>query len=79
MEPSYTPKQGQYLAFIYYYTKLNGTSPAERNMQRFFKTTPPTVHQMIIKLEERGLISREAGQPRSIRVLLPRDRLPDLD
>jgi repressor LexA len=79
MEPSYTPKQGQYLAFIYYYTKLNGVSPAERDMQRYFKATPSTVHQMIVKLEERGLISREAGQPRSIRVLLSRDRLPDLE
>ena len=30
--PTYTPKQGQYLAFIYYYTKLNGVPPAERDM-----------------------------------------------
>jgi DNA-binding MarR family transcriptional regulator len=79
MESQYTPKQGQYLAFIHYYTKLNGIPPAERDMQRHFKTTPPTIHQMILKLEERGFISREVGQPRSIRVLLPRDRLPDLE
>jgi hypothetical protein len=30
----YKPKQGQYLAFIYYYTKLNGRPPAEADMQR---------------------------------------------
>jgi Mn-dependent DtxR family transcriptional regulator len=79
MEPRYTQKQGQYLAFIYYYTKLNGYPPAERDMQRYFKVTPPTVHQMVITLEERNLISREPKQPRSIRVLLPREQLPDLE
>lgn len=79
MKPEYTQRQGQYLAFIYYYTKLNGYPPAERDMQRYFKVTPPTVHQMVVTLEERKLISRQPGQPRSIRVLLPRDQLPDLE
>ena len=75
----YTPKQGQYLAFIYYYTKLNGRPPAQADMQRYFKVTPPTVHQMVLKLEALGLIARTPGQARSIRVLLPREQLPDLD
>ncbi|HEY9620022.1 MAG TPA: hypothetical protein V6C78_06620 [Crinalium sp.] len=79
MESRYTQEQGQYLALIYYYTKLNGHPPAERDMQHYFKVTPPTVHQMVITLEDRGLISREPGQPRSIQVLLPRDQLPDLE
>lgn len=79
MVPPYTPKQGQYLAFIYYYTKLNRCPPAERDMQAYFKTTPPTVHQMVLTLEKRGLISRQPRQPRSIQLLLPRDQLPDLD
>jgi Mn-dependent DtxR family transcriptional regulator len=79
MEPQYTVKQGQYLAFIYYYTKLNGYPPAERDMQHYFKTTPPTVHQMVITLEKRRLISRQPRQPRSIQVLLSRDQLPDLE
>ncbi len=26
-EKSYTEKQGQYLAFIFYYTKINGLPP----------------------------------------------------
>jgi hypothetical protein len=30
LEPQYTEKQGQYLAFIYYYTKLNGYPPIEK-------------------------------------------------
>ncbi len=79
MQPPYTPKQGQYLAFIYYYTKLNGYPPAESDMQRYFQTTPPSVHQMVVTLNDRGLISRIPGQPRTIQVLLPRDQLPDLD
>lgn len=79
MNPQYTFKQGQYLAYIYYYTKLNNSPPAERDIQRYFKVTPPTVHQMILTLEERGLISREPGQPRTIQILLPHDQLPDLE
>jgi DNA-binding MarR family transcriptional regulator len=79
MEPPYTYKQGQYLVFIYYYTKLNDRPPAERDIQNHFQTTPPTVHQMILTLEKKGFISREAGRSRSIQLLLPRDQLPDLE
>ena len=79
MVPRYTHKQGQYLAFIYYYSKIIGRPPAEADMQRFFKTTPPTVHQMVVRLERSELISRIPGQPRTIRVLLPRAELPDLE
>lgn len=75
----YTEKQGQYLAFIYYYTKLNGRPPAEADMQRYFQSTPATVHDMVLRLETLGLIAREPGQARTIRVLLPREALPDLD
>jgi hypothetical protein len=75
----YTQKQGQYLAFIYYYSKLHGYPPAEADMQRYFKVTAPAVHQMILTLEKCGLIERVPGQPRTIRVLLPRAELPDLE
>lgn len=75
----YTYKQGQYLAFIYYYTKLNRRPPAEADIQRYFNVTPPAVHQMILKLEELGFISRVPGQSRSIQVLLPVEQLPQLD
>ena len=44
---TYTPKEGQYLAFIYYYTKLNRQAPAERDMQVYFQVTPPAVHDMV--------------------------------
>ena len=77
--PEYTEKQGQYLAFIYYYTRVNGRPPAETDMQRYFRTTPPTVHQMILTLERKGLISREPGKARSSRVLLTPAQLPYLE
>lgn len=77
--PDYTPKQGQYLAFIYYYTKLNGRPPAEQDMQKYFRTTPPSVHNMILTLEKKGFIERTSRQARSIKLLLSRDQLPDLE
>jgi Mn-dependent DtxR family transcriptional regulator len=47
-------------------------------MQQYFRVTPPSVHQMILPLERRGLISRVPWEARSIRVLTPREELPDL-
>ena len=75
----FTEKQGQYLAFIYYYAKVNGRPPAEADMQRYFRVTPPSVHQMVVTLELNGLIERIPGQGRSIRLLITRDQLPDLE
>jgi SOS-response transcriptional repressor LexA len=37
-----------------------------------------TVHQMVLTLETKGFISRTPGAARSIRVLLSREHLPDL-
>lgn len=76
--PRFTAKQGQYLAFIYYYTKLNGRSPAESDIQAYFKVTPPAVHNMILKLEKEGFITRIPRQPRSIKLLVTRAEIPDL-
>ena len=78
MEPTYTATQGQYLASIYYYTRIHGVPPAEADMQRYFKVSPPAVHAMIVTLERRGFIRRIPGRSRSIQLLLGRDRLPDL-
>jgi repressor LexA len=74
----FTDKQGQYLAFIHTYTLLNRRPPAEGDFQRFFRVTPPTVHQMVVELERRGLITRVAGQPRTIQVTLRDDEVPRL-
>ncbi len=77
--PDFTPKQGQYLAFIYAYTLVNGRPPAQADMQRFFQVTPPTVHQMLLTLEKAGLISRQPGAARSIAVQVDRADLPALN
>jgi len=78
MKPPYTSRQGQFLAFIHHYTTLNGRPPAEAELVEFFQVTSPSVHQMILTLERRGLISRTPGQARSIRLTLPPERLPPL-
>jgi repressor LexA len=75
----YTHKQGQYLAFIYYYTKIHRQPPAEADIQYYFQVSPPTVHQMILRLEEKGFIERTPGKARSIVVLLSPDQLPPLE
>lgn len=79
MAERYTARQGQYLAFIYYYSKIHGQPPAEGDMQRYFRVSLPTVHQMVVTLDDQGLIEREPGKARSIRLLLTRDELPDLE
>lgn len=74
----FTERQGQYLAFIHAYTKVNGRAPAQADLQRYFGVSPPTVHQMLLTLERRGLIERTPGQARSLRVLLDPRALPIL-
>jgi len=78
MDPTFTNKQGQYLAYIYCYTKINGRPPAEADMQYYFKVSPPSVHQIVVKLESLGLIERKPGVGRSIRVLIDPDKIPRL-
>ncbi|MGJ5054416.1 MULTISPECIES: LexA family protein [unclassified Bradyrhizobium] len=76
--PGFTPKQGQYLAFIDAYTRVNRQPPAERDIQRYFGVTPATVHQMILTLERAGFIRRTPGTSRSIQVLRAPEDLPIL-
>jgi len=77
--PSFTERQGQYLAFIHAYTKINGRPPAEADIQCCFGVSPPAVHNMVLTLERLGLITREPGQARSIRVQVPPRLLPLLE
>ena len=77
-EPRFTPRQGQYLAFIHAYTCVNARPPAEADMRRFFGVTPPTVHQMVLSLERAGLIKRTPGTVRSIKLIVPSESLPVL-
>src|SRR5262249_15479261 len=43
--PSFTAKQGQYLAFIYNYMKIHGRPPAESDLERYFRVSPPAIHE----------------------------------
>jgi DNA-binding MarR family transcriptional regulator len=74
-----TRTQGQYLAYIHYYTKVHRRPPSENEMADFFAVRGPSAHRMIIQLEERGYLSRTPGQPRTLRVLLSRECIPDLE
>jgi SOS-response transcriptional repressor LexA len=74
--PSFTDKQGQYLAFIDAYTRVHGCPPAETDMQRHFRVSPPSVHQMVLTLERAGLIRRQPGVARTIEVLVDPEILP---
>jgi DNA-binding FadR family transcriptional regulator len=55
-----------------------GRPPAEADLQRFFQVTPPSVHQMVLTLERSGLIRRQPGIARSIKVLVDPEALPPL-
>ena len=74
--PSFTDTQGQYLAFIDAYTRVHGRPPAETDLQRHFPVSPPSVHQMVLTLERAGLIRRQPGMARSIKVLIDPECLP---
>ncbi len=55
MKMRFTDKQGQYLVFIYNYSKIHGRAPAEADLEQYFKTTPPTIHRMILTFEKKAL------------------------
>ena len=75
---TFTPKQGQYLAFIHLYTRLHRRSPAETDMREYFRVSPPSVHQMMLALERAGFIRRQPRTPRSIKLLVDPKYLPEL-
>jgi LexA DNA binding domain-containing protein len=76
--PRFTKKQGQYLAFIYNYTKIHDLAPAESDLERYFRVSPPSVHEMIKTLERNALIERTPGRARSMRLLVKPEHLPKL-
>ena len=72
-------KQGQYLAFIHAYIRLHRRPPAESEIQEYFRTTPPAVHDMLKTLQRRKFITRRAGVARSIQLLLAAHEIPELE
>ncbi len=75
----WTDRQGQYLAFIYDYSKVNRRPPAVTDIARFFGLAPPSAHRMVAALAKAGLLAKEPGVARSLRVLVPRSELPELE
>jgi hypothetical protein len=75
---AFTHRQGQFLAFISSYTKLHRQGPSELDLRVFFGLTPPSVHSMIVKLHQLGLVSRQTGKPRSVRVTVSKEQVPEL-
>jgi len=73
-----TERQGQFLAYIFQYSLVNGCAPAEADMQRFFQIAAPSVHTMVLTLERQGFIQRVPGQARSITLLVQPESLPPL-
>jgi Mn-dependent DtxR family transcriptional regulator len=74
----FTPKQGQYLAYIHLYMRLHRRPPAETDMQQYFRVSPPSVHQMVLMLERKGFIRRQPRVARSIELLVDPEDLPEL-
>src|SRR5215207_7403325 len=63
---------------IYVYSHMFQRPPAETDMQRYFRVSPPSVHQMVLTLERVGLIRRQPGVARSIELLVSPEELPIL-
>jgi DNA-binding MarR family transcriptional regulator len=74
-----THTQGQYLAFIFWSTRVNRRVPAHSDIQGFFGVTSAAVAGMVNTLVKLGLLERQPGQPRSLKVLLPESDLPRLE
>lgn len=73
-----TDRQGQFLAYIFQYSLVNGCAPAEADMQRYFQISAPSVHAMVRTLDRHGFIQRVPGQARSITLLVAPESLPPL-
>ena len=65
-----TKRQLEYLAFISKYIHRFGRAPAERDIERHFLVSAPSVNQMMQTLERRGFITRQPGVPRSTHICI---------
>ena len=73
---TFTAKQGQYLAYIHLYTRLHRRSPAETDMQKYFRVGPfgsPNGADT-----RTGGFRRQPRTARSIELLVDPNQLPDL-
>lgn len=61
-----TPRQALALRFIRDHIRLLGYAPSESEIARHMKITPPAAHDLIVRMERAGHITKLAGVPRSI-------------
>jgi hypothetical protein len=74
--PDFTPTQGKYLSYIHAYTVGFGLPPAESEIAKAIGVAPPSVNQMMKTLQSKGLIQREPGVTRSIKILVDESVIP---
>lgn len=75
---AFAPKQRQYLAVLHFYTRLHRRAPAEADMQKYFRVSLPSVHQIVRSLEAAGAIKRPPRGARRIELLVDLKTLPEL-
>ena len=68
-----TRQRGQLLAYVYWYTKVHRIPPSENEVAEFLGVRGPSAHGVIVQLAEARFLFRTTGQPRTLRVLLPRE------
>lgn len=63
-----TPKQKEVLEFITGFIKTRDYSPTLKEIARHFKKSPPTISQYIQTLEKKGLLKKERGVARGLKI-----------
>jgi hypothetical protein len=66
--PPLTPRQAEALYFIRDYRSIHGRSPSEVEIAQHVRITPPAPHELMVRLEETGRMTRRANEPRSIAI-----------
>lgn len=64
-----TKKQQEFLNFIAKYIENYGYSPSIRDLCNVFERSPGSVHPMLKKLKQKGLITYEENKARTIKIL----------
>src|SRR3546814_12216742 len=62
-ENRFTGKQGQYLAFIDAYTHVNRRPPAQADMQRYLRVSPPSPPLMLLTRDRTALLPPPPDKP----------------
>lgn len=75
----YSPRQGQFIAFIHHYTKVSGQAPTDRDVERYFKISSSAAREMIERLEWGKFVACSDTKPRTLRVLIPAEQVPLLE